>query len=395
MADKKTAVIISEDRSLIENVTEEIQPLVEINGVFDDPLEAYGAVKQNIPGLVFIDIVNNSKEGLLLAERINRISPKILIFLLAKEKNSDLLLQSMRAGVADYIIFPVASGAILKSLEDSIQTREGVTRRGKIYSFFSTKGSLGTTTLAVNMADHIHSLSGERVTAVDLNLDMGDVSVFLDLPPAYTAFDMVRDLKRMDENLLLSSLIRHERGFYVLSTPEEISDPEDIKGEDITNILSLFAKFMDYIIIDLPHEFSERTIAAMNLSDRVFVLIQQSLPVVKSVRKGLQLLQELGFGEEKVSVVLNRYVERSELTPDDILQIIKQPAFALIANDHLTATDAINSGKPLELVRESSRINRDIAKFASKLTGIKPKQEKRGWREALGLGRFISTALKT
>jgi len=394
MAGKITAVIVSENKSLIENVREETRSLVEIKGVFDDPLEAYGTIKQNVEGLVFIDIAEKSKEGLFLAKRINRLSPKILTFLLAKEKNADLLLESLRVGVADYIIYPVPSGEILKSLENCIQTREGTNRRGKIYAFFSTKGSQGTTTMAVNMADHIHSLSGERVVAVDLNLDMGDVSVFLDLPSTYTTFDLARDIKRMDENLLLSSLTRHERGFYVLSAPEEISDPEEIKGEEITNILSLLARFMDYIIIDLPHEFSERTFAAISSSDRLFVIIQQSMPVIKSVQKGLQLLQELGFGEEKISVVLNRYVEKSELTPDDILRILKQPEFALVANDYLTATDAINRGKPLGAVRESSMMNGDIAKFAGKLTGIKPKQEKRGWWGSLGLNRFIPTAFR-
>ena len=249
------------------------------------------------------------------------------------------------------------------------------------------KGGQGVTSIATNLADHIHTLTGDKVLLVDMNLYMGDVSVFLELPATYTPFDMLKDIERMDENLLFSSLTLHPRGFYVLTAPDEISDADQVSGEDINRILNVLGAYLDHVVIDLPHDFAERSLAVLEAADTILLLVQQSMPVIKSVQKAIELFEELGFDEKKVRIVLNRYTEKNELTPDDISYVLNWPVFARIANDFHSLTEVTNKGKTLDTARPETRVNKDMAALSVLLTGIKPERPSGKWTDIIG--RFL------
>ena len=76
---------------------------------------------------------------------------------------------------------------------------------------------MGVTTVALNLAGHLFDLTRDKVLLLDLNLFMGDVASYLNMEPAYTPYDLMRDVDRMDENLMFSSVTRHTSGFYVMA----------------------------------------------------------------------------------------------------------------------------------------------------------------------------------
>jgi pilus assembly protein CpaE len=78
-------------------------------------------------------------------------------------------------------------------------------------SFFSAKGGSGSTTVATNLAIHLHQLTGKKVLLVDLDLELGEIALFLGVQPRFNLVDLVRNFHRMDEELLASYIEQHER----------------------------------------------------------------------------------------------------------------------------------------------------------------------------------------
>ena len=373
MADKAKGVIVGNNNILWKSFQAELSQIVEFVEQFDDCATSYTSIKDLGPETVFIDIDIDLKGGVALAGHLKNSMHGIAIFFVSQKKDPDAILAGLKAGIDDFLLLPGKSKELGSCVQKALGRIESG-RSGKITAVFSIKGGQGVTSIATNLADQIHLLSKDRVILVDMNLFMGDVSVFLDFPSTYTIFDMLKDVERMDENLLFSSLNRYDRGFYILAAPDEVSDADQVSGKDITRILTILSAYFDHIIIDLPHNFTEKTIAAIEDADTILLLVQKSTPVIKSVQNTLNFFEELGYDESRVKILLNRHMEKSELTKKDISYVLNRPIYASIKNDFESLSEAINKGKTLDMTKPETIINKDMEAVAGLLTGIKPKQ---------------------
>jgi pilus assembly protein CpaE len=363
--------------------------LVSFEGRFEDPSSSYAEIKELRPEALFISLDGDRNAGLALAKHVCTAVPETAVFLVAEKKDPDIILEGLRMGISDFILFPGNQKEMDQVVRRALGRTEAGGRAGDITAVFSMKGGQGVTSIAVNLADQINALTGDKVLLADLNLYMGDVSVFLDLPSAYTPFDMVKDLYRMDKNLLFSSLTRHPRGFYILTAPDEVSDADQIVSDDIAGLLQVLRRYLDHVILDLPHNFNERNMAAIDAADNLLLIVQQSMPAIKSVQKSLKLFEDLGYDEKKVKVILNRCLTKSELTPEDISYVLNWPVFTSINNDFINLTDIINKGKTIGMSRPDLKINRDLEVLAGLLTGIKPAEKTEEGRFGI-ISRFLS-----
>jgi len=368
MTDKVKGVIISSNADLSRQLAEEIRPAVDVVKEIQDRRAAYPAIREIEPGAVFVDLAENPAQALELVHRLARHLSECAIFLLAREKDPDLILQGFRSGVADYLVFPGRNGDALHAVKRALGNAAG--QSGEVIALFSLKGGQGVTSLSLNLADHLVHATREKVLLADLNLYRGDVAICLNMPSTYTGFDLVKDLERMDHKLLFSSLAHHPNGFHVLPAPEEISDADQVSGDDVPRMLALLQRHMDYTVVDLPHDLSDRSLAVLDTADTILVIAQPTLPAIKSVQRTLDLFQELNYGEDKVRIVLNRQVRKSDFTTSDLASIFKQPVFATVANDYSSLMQAVNKGKTLRIARERAGINKDFRRLAGLLTGI-------------------------
>jgi pilus assembly protein CpaE len=382
MSDRIKAVVITKNPALTNHLAEEIRSVVDVVKTVSDHGDAYRTAMEIQPGAVFVDLTEETKKDFELIRRLTRHLAGTSVFILARKKDSDLILEGFRSGVTDYLVFPGSNGSILDAVQKAFGNADG--RNGEVVALFSLKGGQGVTSLSVNLADHLCGLGGQKVLLFDLNLYRGDVGAFLNMTSTYTVFDLMKDLDRMDHNLLFSSLVHHPNGFYVLSTPEEVSDADQVNGDDVRRMLALLQRHMDYIVVDMPHDLSERSLAVLDGADTILLVTQQTVQVIKSVQRTLELFQQLSYGEEKVRIVVNRHDRKSDFTAGDLAGIFKQPIFATITNDYQSVMQAINKGRTIGMVRHKSGTNRDMRKLAGLLAGS-PILERRqtGWKKTL------------
>jgi pilus assembly protein CpaE len=364
-------VFVGKKNEVFEKFADEVRPVVEITDWYPNPASSYGDLFRNTPpALVFVDLSDDPPTRLNLANRIIKAAPATLVFTVASSKSPDLILEAFRLGAADFLLWPGNQGEVLAAIRRALEKSSPGGRRGEVYSVFSMKGGQGVSTVALNLADHLHMLSGEKVLLFDLNLYISEIGVRLDLGAHYTPFDLQKDLKRLDQDLLFSSLLKHERDFYLLSCPDEINDADRIRGEDVTNMLDALTAHMDYLVLDLPHDFSPKTLAALEASDKILLLVQQDLAALKITLKVLQFFRELQYGENKIRLLVNRYTRKGDLDVEDLGKILQQPVFGTLENDYGAVFQSITSGKTVDLVAENSPFNRNIKELAGKLTGI-------------------------
>ncbi|BBO86506.1 transcriptional regulator [Desulfosarcina ovata subsp. sediminis] len=380
-----TGLVYTRDETLAQDIKRAVQPICRIKAVSASVQEVLQSIEQYDAGICFVHIRNDQVEdGMALVGQLRRVHPGLGVFIVADRKDPDLILQGLRLGVLDVII-PTANGkdCFLPALQHALGRKATEGRNGFVYALFSLKGGQGVTTLSVNLADQIQLLTGGRVLLLDLNLYLGDVGAVANISPDFTPFDLIRDLARMDENLLISSLYRHARGFYILPSPAVISDAERIHRDQISAMIKLLKRHFTHIVIDLPHDFSERTLAAAEASDRLMVLVEPDLVSVKSAQQVLNFFQELNYGDDRLAFLLNRLTKSSVLQPEDVEMVLKQPLLATVANDWTALSRSVRKGEPLGVAHGRRRITRNLHELAARIMGMTPTARRRGW-----LGRF-------
>lgn len=82
----------------------------------------------------------------------------------------------------------------IATVDDSEESEDGFvgTKNGKTISVFGTKGGTGKSTVSVNLATALQE-KGKDVLLIDLDLQFGDVGIFMNVPRFETISDLVKE----------------------------------------------------------------------------------------------------------------------------------------------------------------------------------------------------------
>jgi pilus assembly protein CpaE len=141
----------------------------------------------------------------------------------------------------------------------------------------------------------------------------------------------------------------------------------------------------DWILLDLPAIFHRATLLALPEADQVFLVTTAELPSLHLARKALLFLGQLGFGRERVRVLVNRVAKRGELGGADVEKILGTEVHRSCPNDYSSLDRALAQGGPLgsgcELGRAIEELARGLAGSAAS-GGRRPAAEARARVEA-------------
>jgi pilus assembly protein CpaE len=200
----------------------------------------------------------------------------------------------------------------------------------------------------------------ERVCLVDLDLQLGDVQSFLDLQGGYSIADVIANLRRLDRELLDTSLARHRSGVAVLAQSERIEESERIAPESIGKLLSLLRRHYAHVLVDGIRGFGEVALAALDASDRILLVVTQEVPSVRNAQRCVALFRRLGYGDDKVRIVVNRYQKGASITKEVIAQTVGLPVSAAVANDFQAMVRTVNRGATLAEEARRAQVTRDV-----------------------------------
>jgi pilus assembly protein CpaE len=376
------AIVISHDNRLVKQIETDLATEIGSVQLSNESECMQQTVDSN--ALIFLDARGLDGDASAMISRLKRKNDRAPVFVIAKDKKANAVLECMRAGASDYLTYPVDHEEYGAAIRRISERHEGDESRGRIAAVFSLKGGQGATSLTTNLVDHIHKLTQGTCLLADLNLYMGHASVALDMHCDYTPFDLIRDLDRADDNLLFSSLTQHGHGFHVLGVSEQVGDAGQITTEDLAEMLSLLRQHVRYTVLDLPHDFSPQALAGLDAADRILLVVQQDIPSLKSAQIALRVFSDLDYEEDKVAVVVNRALDKSEIGQQDVETALKRPVFASLRNDYRTLAAIYNKGETVDAEAPESRLNEDLNELACRLTGMQPRMKKRsGWRSLL------------
>ena len=346
--------------------------------------------------LVIVPVDKLSSVEMALLEREIRREQAMLIGT-APKADPDLILRGMRAGVQEFLISPPAQTDFAAAVDRLVRRTTSETQRGLVTAVYSSKGGLGTSTVALNLAyAYAKNHPDHRVALADFVIGSGDLRVMLDLKPAYDIGDLVMKVDRVDEELLFAVLTATAGGVWVLpaSEKEEVGDMLDATAS--ASILNHLRAHFN-VVVDCEHHMSDRTLSAFDAADRIVLVTQLTVPALRATKRSLELCERLGYPDSKLFVVVNRFHSGDVVTAADAKDVLGREVFWKIPNDYRAFSDALTRGRPITDRDGNSPLTKAFLQLAAKLAGTSEGEGENGVSTPAGgtrLGRILRIGRK-
>ena len=225
-----------------------------IIGEFTDIIQGYNAILEERPAIVIIDISHKKELALDILNKISQNHKTGKTVVTSSEYSTDSVIKAMRSGAREFIPKPLIKETFIASLTklgEQIGGTGSDNKKCRVITTFSNKGGIGKTAIATNLALELANMTKEKVALIDLNLQLGDITTFLDINPSFDISYVIQNLSRIDETFLLSTLEKYkDTSLYILADPPYLEQAEDITAEQISTLFSVLKKTFSYIVVD-------------------------------------------------------------------------------------------------------------------------------------------------
>ena len=336
----------------------------------DDAEQVYAEIKNLRPGAVIITMSEaNSDQALKMIEKLSVESPQTAIISAVRNASPDLILRSMRAGAREFLRLPIIAEEFKTVLDSTAEfcarQKTAPKKKGRMIAVFSSKGGCGTSFIATNLAAALNA----PTMLVDLNLQAGDLPLFLGVEPKYSIADMVENRVRMDDALLASYVTPHSSKLSLLAAPREADSADDIKPEHVFEALERLRESYDYVVLDPQHTFDSITLAALDQADDIILVLTLDIPSIRSAQRALEIFARLGYPRKKVRIVVNRWSKQIDLDLQQVERFLKEKVTGFVTSDYQTAVTSINLGQPLVQSEPTSKIAIEIKRIMAVIIG--------------------------
>ncbi|HKW84611.1 MAG TPA: AAA family ATPase, partial [Burkholderiaceae bacterium] len=258
---------------------------------------------------------------------------------------------------------------------------------GEVLALVSCKGGSGATFVAANLAHLLAAGGRRRVALIDMNLQFGDAALFVSSEtPVSNVADVARNIERLDADLLRASMAEVAPGLWVLAAPDDPAHAADVTPQHVRQIVELAREMFDFVIIDAGRSLSAVTLQALDLADRVYAVLQLTLPFIRDGKRLRNVFRSLDYPARKIHWIVNRHQKDNQFSVEDLKRTLEIDQVVCLPNHYEAVASAVNQGVPVERIAPNSTIARSLRELTESIAPPTAGKSRSGWLTGLFRG---------
>tara|TARA_R110002167_G_scaffold100794_3_gene262888 strand:- start:73947 stop:75191 length:1245 start_codon:yes stop_codon:yes gene_type:complete len=323
-------------------------------------------------------------------------SREIKVILITEDVSTAALHQLLREGGDEFIPYPLPEAELARAIErvltpieqipsqpdEEVRLKPTGTHDGVVIPVHGMAGGTGATTFAVNLAWELANVSKTetpRVCMMDLDLQFGTVSTYLDLPRREAVLELLSDTEVVDSEAFMQALLPYEQKIHVLTAPTDMIPLDMITPEDIGRLIGIARANFDYIVIDMPSTMVEWSQTILEAAHVYFAMVELDMRCAQNTLRLKRALQSEDLPFEKLRFALNRAPGFTDLNGKSR---VKRLADSLGISIEVLLPDGgkqigqtNDHGAPLGVALPKNALRKEIAKLAKSLHDVNQADE--------------------
>jgi pilus assembly protein CpaE len=289
---------------------------------------------------------------------------------------------AVRSGARDFLAEPLNADEFVAALERlRHEPRRAETHRqpADVMVVLGAAGGVGTSFLSCNLAQAFAAQTGAGTLLMDMDFNSAPLTSFLDLNPERGLPAALAEVEYLDQHALAGYVTRHRSGLQLFGAPSKATlFSRDLDQNRFASLMGIFCERYRWVVVDGSHVLNELTATTLGMSKAVVLVVQQSVVQLRQAARTMRILfSEFGIPDDRVTVVVNRYSKRAEVSLEDIQKTLAREKLVVMPNAYTSVTASIDGGVPLLDFEPASPVAKAIVELYRDLCGT-PRAEKTG-----------------
>jgi pilus assembly protein CpaE len=347
---------IEETRKVIKKLLNLEKELFEVVGEAGDGEQVLELIPKVNPDIVLMDINMPLLNGLEATERITNAYPSIIVIIMSVQTENEYLKKAMFHGAKEYINKPFNYDSLVNTIKATYekhkerQIKQGTVKEysdsAKIMAFFSSKGGVGKSVLALNSAIILSREANKKVLLLDMDLQFGDIALMVNQYNQKTILEAIDDGQTNSYEGIKNYLYKYNENLDILLAPGRPEAAEYINKDIIEKMIKTLKGHYDFIVVDTGVNFSDSTLYILDAAQTILYVSTMEIVALKNTKLGLRVMESLGYDKNKVKLVINRGTKGHGISKADIENLFKDNILALIPDEEKIVGTSINKGEP-------------------------------------------------
>jgi Flp pilus assembly CpaE family ATPase len=329
---------------------------------FPSTYEATRVMNTLSPDIIFLDLTDLD-QALSVASEIRRLSTDTAVIGFGAIVSQDLSSSLIGLGIHGVLGSTASASAVAEVVDRAVHAMDS-TRYSNLLVLLPGKAGSGSTASALNLAGALKRDLGQSVLLLEADTRSGILDTLTGAQPQLYLQDILKRAGQMTgadwESIPVAKsgvdLVFARRGTQGLLP----------QWYGYYQLLKLVCSRYDTVIVDLPEAVNDATAEIVRRADKTYIVCTPELPPIELARQRLDELLVRGVKRTRISVILNRWIDRGMTTEEFENKLGLSIAFQL-PNDYQAACQATLAGG---YVDPSSKLGQSFGGLARKIAGI-------------------------
>lgn len=331
------------------------------------------------PNLIVVETHANGEKLVAELDHLAEVcdsGTKVLV--IGRANDVELYRLLIKRGVSEYLVAPVDSARLIKSIAD-LYLDVGKAPLGRSIAFIGAKGGCGSSMLAHNVAWAIARGFENDVVLADLDVAFGTAGLDFNQDPPQGIADAIHSPERLDDTFLDRLLARCSDHLSLLAAPATLDRTCDYDETTFEAMIEVAQSGVPSLILDLPHVWTAWMRRILVAADEIVLTAEPDLANLRNAKNLLDLLRATRPGDVAPRLVINKHgmPKRPEIKVADFAAALSIEPIAVIGFEPQLFGTAANNGQMISETDAKSAAAvafEQIAQIVTARTEVKQKK---------------------
>ena len=321
---------------------------------------------QPTPSLV---IVESRDHGPVLIQLLDRLAevcdPGTKVVVIGGHNDIALYRELMRRGVSEYLVPPIQTLQLIRAIS-ALYSDPSAPFIGRQIAFCGARGGVGSSTIAHNLAYTLSERMMTNTVIVDFDLPFGTAGLDFNQDPLQGVADALSQPDRLDPVLLDRMMARCTERLSLFAAPATLDDDYEISAEAFEEVAGKIRTTAPYIVLDLPHLWSNWMRKVLLTADDVVITAQPDLACLRNAKNIVDLMRQTRANDAPPWLILNQVgmPGRPEIPTKDFCEALGLEPALIMPFDPKLFGQAANNGQMIEEVSDQSKAAAGLRQLA-------------------------------